>query len=126
MAFTYVNETIGGRLRSLSNSSCFVFYGIGGVIINIYAYWLNSYWDFYVLMLVGNLIATLGFFFMVKTPFYCLEKKDYQGFKQSILYIARKNGKLSNGFESNIDEFVNLKQGLDRRQKRSAFVDFKE
>ena len=69
-------------------------------------------------MLFGNLAFSIGFFFMAKTPFYCLEKKDYEGFKKSILYIAQKNDKLTVELESDVDHFIDLKRDFHLKNKR--------
>lgn len=118
VAFSYLNETIGGKMRSLSNSSCFILYGFGGVILNIFAIWINSYWEFYIIMLFGNFIFSLGFFRMTKTPFYCLEKKNYQEFRRSVLYIAKTNNLESESLEDDIDNFIQNKSNDDFLSKK--------
>ena len=86
--------------------------------MNIFALKFSTYWHFNVLMLLGNLVFSLGFFVMVETPYYCLNRRDYEGFRNSMLYMAKKNRRYSGELNSDLDAFIGRKKLVDLKNKQ--------
>ena len=113
-----MNETIGDNLRVISNSLLLVFYGLGGVVVNILAFKFSTYWHFYVAIFLGIVVFSLGFFWMAETPYYCLNKRDYEGFRNSMLYMAKQNRRFSGELANDLDTFIERKRLVDLKNKQ--------
>lgn len=74
----YLNETLGGKYRIMSNSLMFIFWGSGGIIVNVHSIWFNYYKDYFCIQFIGILIPFFLQMFLPKTPFFLYSKKQYK------------------------------------------------
>jgi MFS family permease len=88
----YLNETVGGKYRELSNSIVFIFYGCGGLFLNIHSIWWSSYYVYFIFQLIVSILCFTGMIFLPKSPFFLNMKKRYDELEKVFIKIAKING----------------------------------
>ena len=87
----YLNETTGGNLRELSNSIVFVFYGLGGVLVNVVSMRWNSFRVYAWLQLVLSVPVLVCLVWIPKTPFFLYMHGNYDEMVNVLTRMARLN-----------------------------------
>ena len=82
----YLNETIGGQFRELSNSIVFIFYGLGGVAANVISIWWNYFRVYACIQLALAGLASIGLCMLPKTPYFLYFRGQY---RQMVAVLTR-------------------------------------
>lgn len=115
----YLNETVGGRFREISNSLVLIFYGTGGVAVNILSVWWSFYRFYFGLLTVLALASLLGMAFIPKTPFFLYFKRDFDLMAEVLAKMARVNGISDWGTLVQPDLLVQVEEAKARHRRVS-------
>ena len=88
---TYINEILGGTLRIVFPSMCFVCYSLSGVMINLISIKMTNYRNLIYLNLFGVLGGTVVLFFFIESPFYLYKKKNIKKLYETLLKMCKRN-----------------------------------
>ena len=87
----YLNETLGGKYRIMSNSLIFIFWGAGGVIVNIHSIWFNHYKYYFFIQMISGLIPFIMMMCLPKSPFFLYKIKNYIEMTDVLTNMAKFN-----------------------------------
>jgi MFS family permease len=89
--YTYTSEIIGGKLRVLFQPFSFVFYGLGGVFVNLIALRFSDYRFFMGMSICFVFIFSLPYFYFIETPFYYYQQKNIKALYNSLVLMCHRN-----------------------------------
>lgn len=93
MQVLYINEVIGSGLRSKSVGIVFLFWGIGGIVVNFSNAFIVDYKINYLIQLITLVVAGLGYLSFVESPFLLYKLKKIKQLYQTLVYIGLTNEK---------------------------------
>ena len=87
----YLNETLGGKFRVISNSLIFIFWGTGGVAVNIHSIWFNHYKYYFYIQILSVFIPFFLMMWLPKSPFFLCKQKHYIELTEVLTRMAEFN-----------------------------------
>mgnify|MGYP001800833039 CR=1 FL=1 len=87
----YLNESIGGKLRVVSASITFIFFGVGEIGINLVSVFMNYYKWFFLLQGLTFSLSGLCVFYFCESPFYSYKKRTLGHLHHICTYIIDQN-----------------------------------
>ena len=92
-----MNECIGGKLRVVSVSITFIFFGLGEIAINLISIVMNYFKYYFILQGITIGFTGILFFYIYESPYYLYKKKTLGDFYTvSKLMILRNFKNLKN------------------------------
>lgn len=110
--FVFLNECIGGKMRVVSASVTFIFFGLGEVAINLVSVFMNYFKYYFVLQSVTIGLAGVLLFFFRESPFYTYKKRTLGDLYTIARYIISKNFETKNERQRALLEVQKL-MGID-------------
>ena len=89
--YTYASEMLGDRLRVIFQPIGFGFYGLGGILVNLLAIWINDYRFFIVLSTISILLLSLPYFYFIETPFFFYKTRNVEKLYECLVSICQWN-----------------------------------
>ena len=80
-----------GSLRVNASGICFVGFGMGGLTLNLISIKFNTYSFYFYLLMFSISISSIGFFFLIETPFWQYSQNNIKGLYSTLSRINRFN-----------------------------------
>ena len=82
---------MGQFYRFNGTGICFAGYGVGGILINLISFKFNTYTFYFYLMMIFICIPSIGFYFVIESPFWYYSKQDIKGLYSCLAKIYHFN-----------------------------------
>ncbi|XP_043861338.1 solute carrier family 22 member 16 [Dromiciops gliroides] len=107
VAFVYVTEFIGTKVRTWASMHMHAFFAIGVMIVALMGYLVRTWWLYQIFLSMTTLPFVLCCWALPETPFWLLSEGRYEEAQKLINMMAKWNGTSP----CNISEMLSVEQG---------------